>query len=150
MCSAKSADTPVANSVGTGRLSLWLPRSTQKPPSPGLWSVSCTDTASSEVHISPPTHRYCSSGLKRPNGTPSSPEMGPPCKLKPSESQLHHGMLMLVQQMQTGYSLNWEKMHFDHALASNLSSKLRPRTSWPLSSAIARSDSSMEAKRTKA
>jgi hypothetical protein len=27
---------------------------------------------------------YCSSGLKVPEGTPSSPDMGPPCREKPS------------------------------------------------------------------
>eukprot|EP00962_Isochrysis_galbana_P036426 scaffold12591_cov102-Isochrysis_galbana.AAC.2 len=77
--------SPLATSSGTGRLSLCEPRTIAKPPSPGAWSHSCTLAASSVVHIWPPTHRYWSSGLNWPAGTPSAPEMGPPCSAKPSE-----------------------------------------------------------------
>ena len=36
------------------------------PPSPGLWSQSWTDMASSDVHSCPLNARYCSSGLSTP------------------------------------------------------------------------------------
>ena len=67
---------------GVAGLRSWELRTTQKPPSPGLWSHSWKETARSEVHSCPCSQRYCSVGLKRP-----SEVTGPPCSEKPSESR---------------------------------------------------------------
>lgn len=50
----------------------WLPRTTQKPPSPGLCSVKTTDIASNELKIWPCSHLYCKCVLNCP-----SPVNGP-------------------------------------------------------------------------
>lgn len=60
---AATSPSPLAKSSGTGRLSLCEPRTIAKPPEPGAWSHSWSDTASSEVQSWPFQHRYCSSGL---------------------------------------------------------------------------------------
>ena len=46
---------------------LWLPRITQKPPSPGSVRVNATDTANRQLYILPWFHVYASSSHHDPS-----------------------------------------------------------------------------------